>query len=190
MKRALIILLLIGGTQLKAGDAGEFHAPTPMLAEYHFAVNLQPSANNARYTCAIVKVYEDKIIGTKFISSNQFVLQATGMVKSEANPTGENLIEKFEIDACIAFIDTIAGDYIVDCDPVSSLWKLRYEKDPTLTTSDPGYSNMPLRPSDGQMGMLSNYGIRHITHFTYGEKAFQLIHDLSDPTWVSQYKSL
>jgi hypothetical protein len=188
VKRALFISLLIISSSLRAGSHS-VALPNLTLATYEFAMSLQPSANNARFTCAIVKVYEGKVIRAQFITTNDFVLQATGLQESVANPEYKNLISTWGVDNCVASVDPVMGDYAIDCNPVYNVWKLRYKSDPTTPDAgEEGWSNKPLRPSDGQMTILSQYGIHHIAHFTFGDNAFKLLKDLSQPAWVAAYK--
>lgn len=162
------------------------------FATYHFAVNLQPSVNTQRISCAVVKVYEGKVIDRQYLSPDQFVLQAQGIMSSKANPEGRDLIAEYEIESCVSMLDSIEDVYVVQCNPIDNLWKLRYKSDPDMGigAGEAGWSNRELAPSDGQLQMLSQYGIRHVTHFAWGENAFQLLKDVANPAWVANYRGL
>ena len=50
---------------------------------------------------------------------------------------------------------------------------------------------MKYGPSSEQLRYLQqNYGIKFITDYIYGKNLFQLLKDMQDPNWVSNYMSL
>lgn len=191
MERLLSILVLFAICLAPIGSPADDLDAQPPLAEYHLGFCLQPSGNTTWYSTGIVKVHDGKIISIRHIDPKDFVLMGTGLVASEANPEQINLFEKYEVEACVARFDSIGGDFEVACNPVNNIWKLRYNKHPApddAMKDRTGWSGMKYKPTDGQLGVLGQYGIKHVIHFTYGEDAFRLLRDMNNPAWVASYR--
>ena len=136
-------------------------------------------------------VHEGKIIRSQPISTKDFLLQASGQQTSKANPDGVNMLEEFEIGNCSIWFDEVERDFSYSCNPVTNLWRLRYDKYPVQTDQmkdQTGWSSKKYIPSDGQLTILNQYGIHTVNQFTWGDNAFRLLRDVSNPAWVASYK--
>lgn len=184
-----VIALFIFSAALQC-SAGLAQVPAPPT--WHFGVGLGTGMNSQLYTCFLVKVHEGKVIGKESITSDQFILQAKGMVQSKANPGNEDLWKVHGIVLCDTTQASTVQEQIDACNPMSLLWKLRFQEWPLhdgIGRPDAsGWSEMPMRPSDRQLLLLSEFGITHLSDVCYGEPVFALMRSLRDPGWVANYK--
>lgn len=182
----LLALLSVNSNGQKAVKDHEF-------GKHHFAFNLAPSGNSQFFNLAEVTVYEGKIVEIKHLTVDEFVKCMAGILETKANPDKENFFEKYGIKGCDVHI-LEDGFSVFDCELVWDLWRLRYDKNPAKTAgreqnqSDDGWSRKKYIPSEGQMQILQRYGIRHISEFFYGENAYKLLRDMSNPNWVQTYR--
>lgn len=163
------------------------------LATWTFGMSISPSTDGQLFSLFLVKVHEGKVLETRPLGREQFVKQAQGRMNSEANPTKEDLFAKFDIKACYLPPDSVAMGYSVrDCSVLDNLWKIRYWEYPQQGPDGPrtvqGWAAKPLKPSDRQLGILGAYGIRLVNDMVLGDAIFRLLHDMSDPNWVNNYR--
>lgn len=168
-------------------------AQTSAGPTWHFGVGLGTGMNSQLYTCFLVKVHDGKVVAKEAITSDQFILQAKGMVQSKANPVNEDLWKAYGIVLCDTTQVSTVQEQIDACNPMAQLWKLRFQEWPLhdgIGRPDAsGWSELPMRPSDRQLLLLSEFGIGHPSDIAYGEPAFALLRSLRDPGWVANYKS-
>ncbi len=171
----------------------------------HLGFSLLPGANSRPVTFLIIQKFDDpaKPLTAVNITQQEFVGIAYGWGDSKANPAKEDLFKKYGVVNCGYRPDTIIHHVLVrgdlGCSPVDDLWKLSHSEWPFQVSASrnpdinqpsgpgAGWARNPNHPSDGQMFILSSYGITHFTEAIYGEKAFQLLRDMQDPAWVSTY---
>lgn len=163
------------------------------FATWHFALSLAPNSSGQLYSLFLVKVYQEQVIETRPLSRMNFVHQAQGRAKSDANPTGEDLFFKFQVRDCFLPPDSTAmGFHHSDCIVLDDIWKLRYWEYPQNAGQGErigkGWSAEPLKPSDGQLAILGHYGLHQLSDLIIGEQLFKLLHDMSDPAWVNAYR--
>lgn len=163
------------------------------LATWTFGLSISPASDGQLFSLFLVKVHEGKVLETRPLGREQFVKQAQGRMNSDANPAKEDLFAKFDIKACYLPPDSVAMGYSVrDCSVLDDLWKLRYWEYPQQGQDGPrtiqGWAAKPLKPSDRQLGILSVYGIRLVNDMVLGDAIFRLLHDMSDPAWVGNYR--
>ncbi len=190
MKRFILVILILGVFS-QSFSSGSTNIDPLFFATRHLGFNLMPSANTSLASFGIVTVYEGKILKVEQITYQDFALQASGHRGSIANPEQKNLIADYGINTCGVYRDTINDKYVVNCDPMSNIWKLRYKEFPNRAegAKEPGWSKNKFMPSEGQQVILQRYGIRSIIDFFWGDNAFRLLKDMEDPTWVNTYKS-
>jgi len=114
----------------------------------------------------------------KQITMDDFVYQSAGKIKSKANTKNVNYFELYQIP---------------DPNVVQSLWKLRYREFPYKADSlMAGWSTndtVPDMPSPAQLNILSEFGIKRISDFCYGENAYKLLKAISTVEWIENYKN-
>ena len=144
--------------------------------QYYFGFSLYPDANSSMVSFGIIKISADGKKSVQHLSERDFMLQAAGMQASPANPDTVDLFKQYGI----------SNYYVVD-----SLWKLKFAEYPFKgqRQTEKGWANKDFTPSDGQFSMLSQFGIRHIYDFCYGENAFLLLKAIQDPGWIARYNS-
>jgi hypothetical protein len=75
---------------------------------------------------------------------------------------------------------------------LDSLWKIRYQEHPFKAKLGKGWSNGRFRPSNKQQAYIYNtYGVRGYDQDYFSDTAFfQLMRDVVNPEWITNYKSL
>lgn len=203
LKRLHIIPLALA--VLSFGLFQQSSDPSPNTHEY-LGFSLLAGANSYPVTFHIVTKYDDpaRPMTAVNISKNEFIAIAYGWGDDPANPTHENLFDKYEVAHCGYFPDTIIHMILykggMACSPLEDLWKLSHNewpgtalvpgqnvKDPMVP--GPGWAREANHPSDGQIQILQQYGVTYFIDIIYGENAFHLLHDMQDPTWVGRYTS-
>lgn len=189
MRSVVIAMLLLVSAAHRCSTSS---AQTPAGPTWHFGIGLGTGMNSQLYTCFLVKVHEGAVVGKEAITSDQFILQAKGMVQSKANPANEDLWTAHGIVLCDTTQASTVQEQIDACNPMSLLWKLRFQEWPLhdgIGRPDAsGWSELPMRPSDRQLLLLSEFGIAHPSDVSYGDPAFALLRSLRDPGWVANYK--
>mgnify|MGYP003394232862 CR=1 FL=1 len=161
-------------------------------ATYTFGISMATGVGNQLYTCYLVKELDNRVIATEPMTVSEFILQAQGVKPSTANPDGRNFFLENRINTCLAFEDTEAAEFLYRCDPLEDLWKLRFQEYPFLLSSGQqpgsGWAETRNAPSARQMLLLADYGILYLTGLCRGKDMFRLLHDMTDSSWVSNYR--
>lgn len=192
MKKLLPALVIIVSAFLAAGtyprSSGIVTAPRTSIG-----FNLAPSANSGLITFAVLTWYDekdDRPDRVQYITRQEFLSIAHGLVDSKANPHREDLFVKHEVQDCNYFIDTVFRKTTFECSIVDDLWRLRYNMYPVKVNNPPkgsGWATTRDEMSWGQLDYLGKYGIKHRNDFFYGENAFKLLKDMQNPDWISEY---
>lgn len=161
-----LTLITVGGISQEPGN--------PTYKSY-FGFNLVQTMYGGMVHFGIARVNADGTEEYRFCSRHIWLLEVSGHIYSEANTDTVNLFLKYDINPRM----------------VAELWKLRYSEYPYKSqTESLGWAQKPYGPSDAQLAFLKKYGFKTISSFIYGEKAFQLLKDMMDPDWVSNYMNL
>ncbi len=179
-----------------------------------FAISLNYSANSTFGTFAIVKVAGNRIVFTKQITLDQFLLYMSGTQLCEANTQLKNLFTENNIKYCQPYFDTIRSKKFCydpetakskrcddiklkyagfDCPLIQNLWRVRYKRNPVAadTRDDSGWAKLYYRPSPKQMEYLINrYHLKSFTDYIYGENLYRFLQDIGDSTWIEEYKNM
>ena len=183
---------------------------TALYYKEYLGFSLMPGANSTAVTFHIIRKWDDpaKSIEAANISQAEFMRIACGFQESSANPNKENLFQKYGMEDCGWFNDTIIKGRIYNggmrCNTVNDIWRLRYAEWPfyiapargpktpnTLEPAGPGpgWARKPLMPSEGQLEVLKKYGVTDpMVDVIWGDNAFHLLKDMQDEAWVSTYK--
>ncbi|MFK8044310.1 MAG: hypothetical protein AB8B72_02355 [Crocinitomicaceae bacterium] len=157
-----------------------------------FAIGLMPGGNNSLLSFAIVTYSGGTYIGTKRLSEQQFMFFALGYWPTRANPNKENLFKKNGIRGVELTYDDFGKVNGYTKGPIFQLWRIKYMSHPARRDLPSGWSQSPYMPSKSQaIYLYETYGVLNVnTHFFVGEKLFQLLKDVQDPTWVSAYQAI
>lgn len=155
-------------------------------AEKHLAIQLVPNHTDP-VSHSIVTIYQGKVHSIRHLSRRDFILIATGAMRSPFNPEGKNLLALRGIDRCGYRIDSVSQKVRTDCQCIDNLWRLRYDKNP-LTNNDEGWARAGGTPDGAQMAMLQPFGIRKMHDLIYGDPLFALLRAVNDPQWVESYR--
>ncbi|MFZ1689212.1 MAG: hypothetical protein WAU70_17445 [Flavobacteriales bacterium] len=159
-------------------------------AHWEFGFSMATGMNSQLYSCFLVKVFEDKVVERENMTAEQFVLQAKGLVHSKANPDGKDLFKEYGIELCSDAETSTVQEQIDDCDPFAIMWKLRFKEWPFKDGGGergPGWAESEYGPSERQLLLLQEFGIRQTMDMVRGESAFVLLKNLRDPGWVDNY---
>lgn len=169
---------------------------------HHFGISINPTANNGLLTYGIVSVNTaGKVVRTRIIPRDNFILQVSGLQTSEANPKREDFWKNHEIGACYYVLNTLQDKYDpLECTPLitlEDLWRLRYKRNPQysqyqITANQngvDGWAANNFRPNWPQLQMLQKFGVTYPNDFFYGTQLFDLMKAVQDPDWQNNYKA-
>jgi hypothetical protein len=127
----------------------------------------------------------------RILSEDEFIKFAAGYWPSVYNPSKVNLFTLEHIK-CGVDLDAKLRIENVYCNPLSSLWKLRFRVSPMKKNHEEGWSSKEYRPSSGQEQYLyKEFGIRNIDHDFFVDTNFwKLLRSVEDPEWINYYKNL
>jgi hypothetical protein len=150
-----------------------------------------PNYSGELNTFAVLQIKDGQVVHWQPIPRQQFILIASGLMRSKCNPEGVDFFEQHGIPLCDAWYDKAFSRYRIACPNVDNLWKLRFSKHPKSSPSEneaeKGWAGGEFGPTESQLGKLHVFGIYDLDDFAFGDKCFELIRATSDPAWVSQY---
>ncbi len=160
---------------------------------YVFGVRIATGANSQLVSYIAQKYSADGILRGQRMFSNkdEFIKVVAGFWPSPFNPGKIDYFELNEIEGGVYVNDTIQAK-IAYCPALDSLWKIRFSDWPHHGYNEQGWSLDKYRPSLKQEEYLAKrYHIRSLDlDFIVDTNFFQLLKDVSDPTWISNYRSL
>jgi hypothetical protein len=161
--------------------------------QYVFAIGLisNPSGNDPLLSFAILSMFNGEMVSAQPITKNTFIRMASGDWPSKANPNKEDLFIANGIEACGRYVDTLTRKKVYLCDPLDSLWKIRYKEHPYVF-DDSGWSHGKYKPNALQIAYLyQEYEVSHVNvDYFIGNFMWKLLRDVQDSSWVMNYKSL
>lgn len=176
MRKLIAVLMVMVGLSANAQVLMRKGADNPesfRLARYSFCVSLMPTAGLEVVTYGIhCQPYEGKPT-VRFIKYETFLRQFGGAEPSKANP---DRIDMFETEG----IDQLT---------LKDLWKLRYATYPFGESKALGWGGQNGVPTEGQMRILSQYGMNFLSDVIYGDNLIRLLKDMQDTKWVGEYMS-
>ncbi|MBO7145160.1 MAG: hypothetical protein J6W13_10085 [Salinivirgaceae bacterium] len=176
MKKLIVALMVMMGLQAQAQvliPKGQDNPDAYHLARYSFCISLMPTAGLDAVSYGIHCLpYQGK--GTvRFVNYETFLRQFGGGEESKANP---DRIDLFEAHGINQFT-------------LKDLWKLRYATYPFGNSKALGWGGENGVPSEGQMQILSQYGMQFLSDVIYGDNLIRLLKDMQDSQWVGEYMS-
>lgn len=165
----------------------------PVFEQHVFALGIVSNAtgNNHLLTFVIISFFEGEMIASQQITRETFIRMASGDWPSKANPTKQDMFVENGIEVCGRYVDTITNKKVYLCDPLDSLWKVRYNEHPYVF-DDTGWSHGKFKPNRRQMAFLyQEYEVSNISvDYFIGNFMWKLLRDVQDSTWRMHYKSL
>jgi hypothetical protein len=162
-----ILIIALGFCSNKA-----FSQDSTKIAKRYFGLSLQANFQGL-INYAIIEISDKGVVTRTFLGRQDWLHQIVGIQQSYANTEGKNLLKEAGIE----------GPEILD-----ELWKLRYSEPPYEGSPNiKGWAGKPRIPTEGQMGMLQQFGIKTINDFFYGENLYKLLNSMEDPGWVADY---
>ena len=181
----LVTLLLVMGMSTRPKEKA--------FQQHFFAIGIiaNASGNEAMLTFAVVTLFNGQLSAAQPINRETFIRMACGDWPSKANPEREDLFVKNGVDLCGRYVDTITKKKVYLCDPLDSLWKVRFNEHP-FVFDDSGWSKGKYKPNKAQMKFLyEQYEVSNINlDYFIGDFMWKLLRDVQDSTWVMNYKSL
>lgn len=164
----LVIYSLSGYSQVYKDDKG---------VQYTYFIQLSngEGANLVRYGVMSVS---GGYVNYNYLNLENWMWEITGRRPSRANPDSTDLLLKYQIPML----------------SIRDLWKLKYNIYPWAQRHEhntQGWAVKKAAPSAKQMTFLKKYGIKKsISDPIYGNRLFNLLKDMSDPSWVNAYKEM
>jgi hypothetical protein len=152
------------------------HLSAQKLAEHYLGLRLFDSGSGELVRFGVIQISPNGQTQITYIGKQDFFLQAAGMQTSKGNKEKINYWKTYKVDART----------------VDKLWKIKYMEYPYERREDKeGWANLRYAPSAGQFEFLKKYGFtKTVSDFIYGEKCFQLLHDMQSPEWQYEYSTL
>lgn len=168
--------------------------PASNSFEQHvFAIGIvaNPTGNDPLLSFAILSFFNGDLSSTQPLTRQTFIRMASGDWPSKANPLKEDLFLANGIETCGRYVDTITRKKVYLCDPLDSLWKVRFSEHPYVF-DDTGWSKGKYKPGKRQMDFLyQEYEVSNINlDYFIGNYMWKLLRDVQDSAWVWNYKSL
>lgn len=171
-----------------------FRISTTLHFEQHLfalAIIANPSGADPLVSYAIVTMTGNKLINSKPISRDAFIRMACGDWPCKANPGREDLFLKNDLEVCGRYVDTMTRKKVYLCDPLDSLWKVRFSEHPYIF-DDGGWSQGKITPCQKQSEYLyQEYNVGHINvDYFIGNFMWKLLRDVQNPEWIMNYSAL
>jgi len=127
----------------------------------------------------------------KVINRDDFIRILSGFWPSPFNPKRINYFEKENIFGGV-FVDSVLLEKVPYCPALDNLWKVRYSDYPFQGGSEEGWSLGMYKPSEKQEEYLyDRYGVGDLDmDFFIDTNFWTLLRDVSDSTWIMNYKSI
>ena len=156
-----------------------------------FGVRVSIGANSkiCTYVCYINN--NRVLTKKKIVDRKSFIKIVSGEWPSIYNPKRINFFEENGISCGIVFDSTLLKKVEV-CEPMDSLWKIRFATYPFKNRTDIGWSNKYHKPSPKQEKYIyDRYAVDHVdTKFFIDTNFWRLLTDVKDTSWIKNYKSL
>ena len=187
----ILISVVMGANQLPKGET--------VKIDYTFGILLMPNWQEP-VTFSVLGFHEGRLVEKKHISKKEFILMASGKLKSVVNPEKKDLFFKYGVPQCKVVYDQPQNAFLLNCPVLNNLWKLRYQVypgDPIEETQSVesgsssksrGWSKHLTGADERQLQMLEPFGIKKYQDYAIGKDAFDLIKAANDPSFVSRYK--
>lgn len=160
---------------------------------YVYGVRISTGANSQLVTYIAKKYSVDGGLKAQRIFTDQaeFIKVVSGFWPSPFNPQKINYFEKYDVFGGVYVNDTIHAK-IPYCPAMDSLWKIRFSEWPHHGYNEQGWSLDKYRPSLKQEAYLANrYHFKQLDfEYIVDTNFWKLLKDVSDPEWVSNYRSL
>lgn len=152
-------------------------------------VSIGPNSTTTTFVCFL----DNGRVLTKqrIVNKDTFIKFISGFWPSIYNPDRINYFEEHNID-CSVIEDEITRKKFGICDPMDSLWKIRFATYPYRTSGEMGWSNKLHKPSPSQEIYLYNrYGVKNVDAGYFIDTSFwMLMEDVMDPNWILNYRSM
>ncbi|MBO7497256.1 MAG: hypothetical protein J6T98_11960 [Salinivirgaceae bacterium] len=176
MKKLIVLLMIMAGLQTQAQillPKGSDNPEAFRLARYSFCISLMPTAGLDPVSYGIHCLSYDGKATVRFVTYEVFLREFGGGEASKANP---DRIDLFEAHGINQFT-------------LKDLWKLRYATYPFGESKALGWGGQNGVPTEGQMQILSQYGMEYLSTVIYGDNLIRLLKDMQDAKWVGDYMS-
>lgn len=169
----------------------ETRSDSPVVAQSVFGVRVSIGSNSELCTF-VCFLYNGRVLTQKRILDEQsFIKIVSGEWPSIYNPKRINYFEENGV-SCGTVFDSTTFKRVGLCNPLDSLWKIRFGTYPFQHRTDLGWSNKYHKPSPKQEKYIfDRYDVDHVdTKFFLDTNFWRLLKDVEDTAWIRNYKSL
>ena len=163
----------------------------PNEAKGFFGVRISFQANGELLSFIAYQQKGSQILNKRYLDKELFIRYASGVWPNIYNPKRINYFESYSL-ACGCIKDSFSRKETLFCDPLDSLWKLRFASYPFQGNMEDGWSQELYRPSNNQLKFLKHeYGINSIDGEYFRDTSFwKLLKDVQNENWIYAYRSL
>lgn len=164
---------------------------TPVTSRPVFGVRVSIGSNSR--LCTYVCYLDNGRVLTKkrIVDEQSFIKIVSGEWPSIYNPKRINFFEENGVNCGMVF-DSTSYKNVGVCNPLDSLWKIRFGTYPFKHRTDLGWSNKYHKPSPKQEKYIfDRYEVDHVdSKFFLDTNFWRLLNDVKDTSWIRNYKSL
>lgn len=163
----------------------------PERAHGCFGVRVSIGANSEMCTYAAWLDNGRTLTNKRILDKASFIKIVSGEWPSVYNPDRLNYFEVNGLDCGVVF-DSTVWKSVNYCNPLDSLWKIRFGTYPFKHNTEMGWSNKYHKPSPEQEKYLyDRYGVTSVdTDFFLDTNFWRLLKDVRDTSWITNYRSL
>ncbi len=127
----------------------------------------------------------------RILDKESFIKIVSGEWPSVYNPERINYFEEHGIEGGVIFDSTEWKD-VAYCQPLDSLWKIRFATYPFKHNTEMGWSNKYHKPSPKQERYIyERYNVNSVDlNYFLDTNFWRLLQDVNDTNWVKNYRSL
>lgn len=156
-----------------------------------FGVRVSMGANGSICTYACWLDNGRILTNKRILDKDSFIKIVSGEWPSVYNPERINYFEAHGIEGGVIF-DSTQWKQITYCQPLDSLWKIRFATYPFRHNTEMGWSNKYHKPSPKQERYIyERYNVNSVDlNYFLDTNFWRLLQDVNDTNWVKNYRSL
>ncbi len=186
----MLRLLLVMSWIVAASFASSERITSTERAKGCFGVRVSLGSNGNICTYACWLDNGRTLTNKRIVDRESFIKIVSGEWPSVYNPDRINYFEENGIDGGIRF-DSSRWKEVTYCEPLDSLWKIRFATYPFQHNTEMGWSNKYHKPSPKQeLYIYERYDVENVDlNFFLDTNFWRLLKDVSDTNWIKDYRS-
>jgi hypothetical protein len=180
----LILLWLVAASVHTNPDAGQ---PRTVFG---VRIGLTSNSQTEEFVAVRYNAY-GQMREKKVLQRDDLIRVLSGYWPSPFNPDRTDYFAKYGIFGGV-YEDSTTLEKIPYCPALDSLWKIKFSMYPFKGTNETGWAGGLYNPSGPQKNYLKKrYGVEHLDLEFFADTSFwNLLHDVTDSTWIENYRFL